>query len=682
MPDPADATAPRPVLWFVPYFYILRVQVVTAVALIGLPFLALYPTPSPLLGGLFDLDYASPAQSAIGMMIVALAAFATAWTLLATTWTTIVNAPARFGVEPIPGVSFPMHWPERELFAVSALPVIVGAIRYSWGASGVDRIALLLGATVGLIVAVAGLLWANRMAAALQRAVAQPRPRGVARPLRAVIAWLATEPNVRDGYLDADGQPRPGHVLAIVVFTISAGLYTAIGLSKFVRVGYPAVIPTLADVLLLVLALCWAASGLAFFFDRYRVPVLVPLLVLPWLSAWIPWSDHYYRTAPHAASYSVAPAPLLALSDAPIIVVAANGGGIQAGAWAARVLTGLVEAGRPDFGDRLAESVRMISSVSGGGVGAMYFVNAYRDGRLPADLEPIVAQAEASSLDDVAWGVAYPDLLRLVAPAFRVDRGQALEWAWTRDSGLKERLAQWRDDVYGRSRPANIFNATIVDTGERLLIGTARVGWNSTLGLRNFEDLYPGTDVQIVTAARLSASFTYVSPAARADVSGPQYHVVDGGYYDNYGMTTLMEWLQQALQEASPRPKRVLVVQIRGNPPSGDVQPDAWHGWFYQAWAPVEAMLAVRSTGQLSHNEEEFARLQEQWGERGVELDNAVFQFCGSRPPLSWHLTAREKQAISTEWQRELTTGGAWPVVRAFLGGQAVPSQPGWKPCP
>jgi hypothetical protein len=403
---------------------------------------------------------------------------------------------------------------------------------------------------------------------------------------------------------------------------------------------------------------------------------------LPWLSAWIPWSDHYYRTTPHAASYSVAPAALLALSDAPAIVVAANGGGIQAGAWAARVLTGLAQAARPEFGDTFDESVRMISSVSGGGVGSMYFVNAYRDGRLPTDLDPIMAQAEAPSLDDVAWGVAYPDLLRLLFPVFGVDRGQALEWAWTRDSGLSRRLAEWRDDVYGRTRPANIFNATIVDTGERLLIGTTRVGWNSRLGLRNFEDLYPGTDVQIVTAARLSASFTYVAPAARADLAGPQYHVVDGGYYDNYGMTTLMQWLQQALEDSSPRPKRVLVLQIRGTPPAGQAPPDPSHGWFYQAWAPVEAMLDVRTTGQLSHNEEEFQRLQEQWASRGVELDNAVFQFCGSRPPLSWHLTAREKQAIASEWQREMSTGGAWPVVRAFMGGKPVPAQPAWKACP
>jgi hypothetical protein len=420
---------------------------------------------------------------------------------------------------------------------------------------------------------------------------------------------------------------------------------------------------------------------LAFFFDRYRVPVLVPLLVLPLLSAWMPLSDHFYRTASRPPGYSLAPAALLAVTDAPVILVAANGGGIQASAWATRVLTGLEETARLEFGERFGRSIRLISSVSGGGVGAMYFVNAYRDGHLPTDLEPILTEAHASSLDDVAWGATYPDLLRILLPVFHVDRGQALEWAWTRDGGLTKTLVDWRDDVYAGNRPASIFNATLVDTGERLLIGTTRIGWESTLGLRNFEDLYPTSDIQIVTAARLSASFTYVSPAARADLPGSQFHVVDGGYYDNYGMTTLMQWLQQALEESRPPPKRILVLQIRGTPPDAQGQPDAWHGWFYQAWAPIEAMLQVRTTGQLSHNEEEFQRLQQQWASRGVEIDNAVFQFCGARPPLSWHLTGHDKETITTEWLREIRTGGAWQVVRAFLGDKPVPAQPRWKAC-
>jgi hypothetical protein len=180
----------------------------------------------------------------------------------------------------------------------------------------------------------------------------------------------------------------------------------------------------------------------------------------------------------------------------------------------------------------------------------------------------------------------------------------------------------------------------------------------------------------------LSASFTYVSPAARADLPGAQFHIVDGGYYDNYGMSTLMEWLHQALEDSDPRPKRVLVIQIRGASTASNPQPDGTHGWFYQAWAPLETMLTVRTTGQLSHNEEDFERLQQLWAGRGVEIDNAVFEFCGNAPPLSWHLSGRDKQGIDEQWRRQLAmTGGAWDVVKAFLRDAAVAPQPAWQPC-
>jgi hypothetical protein len=62
-------------------------------------------------------------------------------------------------------------------------------------------------------------------------------------------------------------------------------------------------------------------------------------------------------------------------------VVAVNGGGIQAAAWAAQVLAGLEEACREEgCGREFDEEVRLISSVSGGSVGTMYFVNEYTDG--------------------------------------------------------------------------------------------------------------------------------------------------------------------------------------------------------------------------------------------------------------------------------------------------------------
>jgi hypothetical protein len=309
--------------------------------------------------------------------------------------------------------------------------------------------------------------------------------------------------------------------------------------------------------------------------------------------------------------------------------------------------------------------------VSGGGVGAMHFIDKYRDGRFdPADSARVIAQTDASSLDEVAWGVAYPDFWRAFLPlpfrSMQIDRGQALEWAWAaHDPLVTTPLADWRLDASSGKRPAVIFNATLVDTGERLLVGSARVGWSQFAGLRNFEDQYEGTDIQVATAARLSASFTYVSPAVRSDRPGPDFHVVDGGYYDNYGMATAMAWIHEGLEE-SGLVRHLLLIQVRGAPSAPRSEPDRWHGWFYQVWAPVESLLGVRTTGQRSHNDEELARVTALWCERGVRIDTVTFEFPENNGPLSWHLTGRDKDRLDAEWARQ-SNGDGVNRVRQFL---------------
>ncbi len=654
---PAGSPDTRPRFWWVPYLYLLRVQIITGTLLvIGPP----YALSSSLLNGLFDLDYGTWWRTLSGVTLVTFAAFSAAWTLLATCWATIHNAPARFDAIPVRSVRYPIRWPERVMFGLIAMPTVVTAIAHTRDASQVALWILLLGFLVGLAAAIVVLRAANWNADWLQRATHRPDPRGLPRFVRWIVHQF-DRPNVREGFIDPrTGELAQGHMLAWVVFTFSVLLYLAIGVGKWLRIGYETNVSTLACVLLLVLMICWLAVGLTFFLDRYRLPVLLVAAVAAFLIGLLPLpgSDYVYRTWPHERDSSPWPHEVLNAGSRTPILVAVTGGGIQAAAWAARVLTGIDEALPADLRDPYTHSIRLISAVSGGGVGAMYFSERYRrEGFDRNHLEDILAKAEASSLDDVAWGLTYPDAIATFFPPVRSvfgDRGQALEWAWTRHLEAVPLLADWRSEVWSDERPANIFNATLVDTGERLLMGTSRVGWREARGLRNFEEVYTDQDIQVVTAARLGASFTYVSPATRTAAARRRYHVVDGGYYDDYGMTTLTEWLDEALEGVGGTFPRVLVVQIRSDPGYQSDGVDLWHGPFYQAWAPAETLLNVRSTGQISHNDEEFARLQRLWKDRHVEIDNVVFRFCGEHPPLSWHLTGTEKDAITADWKKQV----------------------------
>jgi glycerophosphoryl diester phosphodiesterase len=536
-------------------------------------------------------------------------------------------------------------------------------------------------------------------------------------------------------YEDGRFSILPGHIAALALFALTFVIYVWIGIEDFfdVKNGTSTTIPTLCYVLLLFTLLCWGLSALAFLLDRYRIPVLVPLVTLLWITSFTPGlkSDFYYPvTEPEK------PVPMVPMSEQPkgklpqkkIIVVAATGGGIQSATWTARVLTGLEEKCRKEKCEQsFDKSIRLISAVSGGSVGTMHFVNEYEGGHLPAKemdpqaLEKIVASAERSSLDYVLWGLLYPDLARLFNPLpFKLpwDRGWALEQAWSRDTGagINDLLSEWRND--GRNstraddRPAVIFNTTVTETGQRLPLTTTEPLKHIAPPepVLKHEDVIekgePRTDISVLTAARLSAAFPYASPAARAEVDGTAAHLVDGGYYDNYGISTLVEWLDAEL-ESNPDIGEVLVVEIRGaggtcaneelqtreeqaNSTEGtkarDGRIERKRGWFYQTFAPLWTVLHVRGPAQRGTNEVALDLLIQKWGEKDeedehhVEITRAVFSFDGKDAPTSWHLTEKQKVAIQDNWNaevnKECNNDQGWDKVADFLGAKADSDQP------
>jgi len=361
-----------------------------------------------------------------------------------------------------------------------------------------------------------------------------------------------------------------------------------------------------------------------------------------------------------------------------IILAAANGGGIQAAAWAAKVLYGLEQ----DCGEAFRQSLRMISSVSGGSVGTAFYVHHLAN---PTEARQPDEAAAESSLDEVAWGLGWTDLLRALCPwifGFFIGRGRAIEKAWCMAAAtaeghrpaLEDPLSSWNSKTASGVIPAVVMNATIAETGERLLLSTSCFGGQTSAGKARVDarELHringENFDVSIATAARLSASFPYVTPASRANGPGPQPHVVDGGYYDNYGMATLVEWLDEALAGANGAIQNVMILQIHGAPVNEDAKDQRYektHGWFYQAIAPLTTLAAVRSAGQIAHNNLELELLRNKWSHAGVNIETQIFEFNNPRAPLSWHLTPEEVEEIAKLWDSDM--GPCRQAVKKFL---------------
>jgi len=99
------------------------------------------------------------------------------------------------------------------------------------------------------------------------------------------------------GYLDpANGVPWGGHWLAFLFAGATAVLTFALDVYRRTYLGESSPVPAFCYVMILLLNLNWILAFLSFFLDRYRVPLLVPILVLCFIGARLPSSDHYYRS--------------------------------------------------------------------------------------------------------------------------------------------------------------------------------------------------------------------------------------------------------------------------------------------------------------------------------------------------------------------------------------------------
>jgi Patatin-like phospholipase len=480
--------------------------------------------------------------------------------------------------------------------------------------------------------------------------------------------------DLKKGLLTGSGRLRSGHQLAATALLLFLFIYALAGIC-FSPISPWTAPAAIFFFLYMLILFTWTMSGLAFFFDLLRVPIFSCALSLSLLFGLFS-TDHEFKTtnlseplSPPTPDEVIRAWELSRSSNGktPIVVVASAGGGIRAAAWSAEVLTRLTsDCQQPSGQNPFASSLVLISSVSGGSKGAMYFAGAYsQEGVLDtARLSSIRESASGTSLSAVGWGFLYPDLLRTVPVigslsnlviGHDIDRGWALEKEWIKNWDGHQwttppTIGDWIADVKNGDRPAVIFNATASETGQRFVIAsttfpsfeTTPTGGRLKL---EFADTYPKTDIPISTAARLSATFPWISPMARA--KDGDLHFADGGYYDNSGVLSATEWLLDAREAIKDHP--VLLILIDYASP-GNNRGELW-SWQSQFLAPISTLLSVRTSSQQLR-----AKLELDLARHYLEnLHLNVTTASVLHPPdlltsLSWHLTPQQQQRVGEAW--------------------------------
>lgn len=277
----------------------------------------------------------------------------------------------------------------------------------------------------------------------------------------------------------------------------------------------------------------------------------------------------------------------------------------------------------------------------------------------------------------------------------------------------RTRLSDWAQSARAGKFPGVIFNATIIEDGEQFLasnldLGTMKLAGNHaqtfafdgnwTYG--NFDPTlsahYPATepanvasqtvslgpyfrrtrfiDMDMVTAARLSAAFPYVTPVARAKVRNedvPAWHVADGGYFDNSGSVAAVRWLNAVRDtlrsHTDTKAARILFIQINPFPARERETVNEGQGWISSLIGPLQGIINVRTSSQLARNDLELAFLEQELGECFEAIEFRPVSDAKRRdPPLSWELSQADKAQILKDWDGN--TNRAEYIERNYFG--------------
>ena len=504
--------------------------------------------------------------------------------------------------------------------------------------------------------------------------------------------------------------------------------------------------PTLASMLVLANFFLWLLAGAAFFFDRYRVPVIATVLLVIFVPKWaapygaelfsfihFPWAaerldlEHYYtvQKVPNPVHLPT-PANLmetrLQSQQDPYIIVTASGGGIRAAEWTAQLMAQMekrfswdrqLRSKKYTFHDHLL----LASGVSGGSVGLMPFLLEYTADR--SQWFPnreglqlrITSAAACSSLEAVAWGLSYYDLYRLLltvrlpVPGALSANGNDPDRTWALTQAMNRNLNDNRHCVSPEQRtlldglppirnglqmtlgaaavqaakgqfPAFTFNTTAAETGGRFLLSDYWVpaaepdvipadSFLQVYTRAGAQGLYP--DLPMATAARLSATFPVVSSATRipAEFAEHAYHFVDGGYYDNDGTASAIEFIKSGLDGSAigsgkEGPLKIVLFEIRDDDgttvadqdslASQSRNPNDKRPWtqLNQLTAPLNGLWAAGHESISMRNRRELCILERAYAPR-LEIHHVLFTIpndADQLSPLSWNLTVAQRNAI------------------------------------
>lgn len=262
----------------------------------------------------------------------------------------------------------------------------------------------------------------------------------------------------------------------------------------------------------------------------------------------------------------------LAPKDSTMYFISSYGGGLKANAWNLFVLDTLTNF----RGKNILNQTVAMSGVSGGCLGQHFYASIYKQGLDREGRRDIIHSISKANMltRDLAWLLGF-DLIRELVPYASFNQRDRAGAAMEKYAKLlnDERImsipyqAYWAEIIKDRHYPIQIVNAA----------GTHhRRGIACSVDIDTFKKVFPNSDnlldlpdsatLSYADAVSCSHRFPLFSPSAKVQTKG---HYLDGGYYENSGMLSLVDLYKYLMQDTTFRAEfndwKVVFLQVRND---------------------------------------------------------------------------------------------------------------------
>lgn len=354
-----------------------------------------------------------------------------------------------------------------------------------------------------------------------------------------------------------------------------------------------------------------------------------------------------------------------------MVLLNVSGGGLRSCVFTFRTMQ-LIDS---VYNGDLLPHTAFIGGSSGGMISAVYYRELYRsrrDSLLRANNHPdnpYLRSVGKDLLNSVIFSATVADLFLNMQQfkdgeySYVKDRAYAWEQQLSENTRgvMSQRLGDYYQPEVNADIPMLVISPTILNDGRGLHISPQPVSYllqeppvdtlafqrvsNGVEFTRFFKD-QNAMNLKMSSALRMNSAFPYVMPAVSLP-SEPAMEVMDAGIRDNYGTMNTIQFLYTFREWIAANTSGVVFIQIRDTHKKAKVEDNSVRTY-------VEKMLAPMRN--VSGN---FIIMQDYTLDRLLEyskvwfkgpLDFVLFQMPESEEKisLSWHLTEREKEFLST----------------------------------